>query len=77
MILTGSGSDGAAGAVEERSRRRDHSEPEDRYLSSMPQSLPPTIVDHVVEIEQIGPLLSDLLKGIAWYRKSKTLCAIC
>jgi hypothetical protein len=30
----------------------------------MPLSLPPTAVDHVVEIEQIGPLLYDILKGV-------------
>src|SRR5262249_47613577 len=32
---------------------------------SMPLSLPPTAVDYVVEIEQIGALLSDLVKGVA------------
>jgi two-component system CheB/CheR fusion protein len=30
----------------------------------MPLSLPPTAVDHVVEMEQIGPLLFDILKGV-------------
>jgi two-component system CheB/CheR fusion protein len=29
----------------------------------MPLSLPPTAVDHVAEMEQIGPLLFDILKG--------------
>src|ERR1044071_6135895 len=28
-------------------------------------SLPPTAVDHVVEIEQLGPLFFDLLKGVS------------
>ena len=31
----------------------------------MPLSLPPTAVDHVVDMEQIGPLLYDILKGVA------------
>src|SRR3989440_11858154 len=30
----------------------------------MPLALPPTVVDFEVEIEQIGPLLSDLLTGV-------------
>ncbi|HEX3084140.1 MAG TPA: CheR family methyltransferase [Pyrinomonadaceae bacterium] len=66
VILTGSGSDGAAGAVEvkEAGGLVIIQNPKSAPYPSMPQSLPPTVVDHVVEIEQIGPLLSDLLKGI-------------
>lgn len=67
VILTGSGSDGAAGAVDvkEAGGVVIIQNPKTAPYPSMPQSLPPTVVDHVVEIEQIGPLLSDLLSGIA------------
>jgi hypothetical protein len=30
----------------------------------MPQSLPPTAVDHVAELEEIGQLLYDILLGV-------------
>ena len=30
----------------------------------MPVSSPPTAVDHVVDMEQIGPLLFDILRGV-------------
>src|SRR5262249_7358784 len=67
VILTGSGSDGAAGAVEvkEAGGVVIIQNPQTAPYPSMPLSLPPTAVDHVVEIEQIGPLLSDLVSGIA------------
>jgi len=66
VILTGSGSDGAAGAVDvkEAGGVVIIQNPRTAPYPSMPQSLPPTVVDHIVEIEQIGPLLSDLLRGI-------------
>jgi len=66
VILTGSGSDGAAGAVDvkEAGGVVIIQNPRSAPYPSMPQSLPPTVVDHVLEIEQIGPLVSDLLKGI-------------
>lgn len=64
VILTGSGSDGAAGAVEVK-----HAggvviiqNPETAQYPSMPLSLPPTVVDHVAELEQIGPLLHDIIQ---------------
>ena len=65
VILTGSGSDGAAGAVEvkEVGGVVIIQNPRTAPYPSMPQSLPPTVVDHVLEIEQIGPLLFDLVKG--------------
>ncbi|HEX8889312.1 MAG TPA: chemotaxis protein CheB [Pyrinomonadaceae bacterium] len=66
VILTGTGSDGAAGAVEVK-----HGggvviiqNPETAQYPSMPMSLPPTAVDHVLELEQIGPLLYDLITGV-------------
>src|SRR5256714_73027 len=66
VILTGSGSDGAAGAVEGKKlggKGGVQGPPKARY-PSMPLALPPTVVDFEVEIEQIGPLLSDLLTGV-------------
>jgi citrate lyase alpha subunit len=38
--------------------------PETAAYPSMPLSLPPKAVDHIVEIEAIGSLLYDILKGI-------------
>src|SRR5687767_142220 len=67
VILTGAGSDGAAGAVEVKNSGGVViiQNPETAAYPSMPLSLPPTVVDHVVEIEQIGPLLFGLLKGVS------------
>jgi two-component system CheB/CheR fusion protein len=66
VILTGSGSDGAAGAVDvkEAGGVVIIQNPETAAYPSMPLSLPPTAVDHVVEMEQIGPLLYDILKDV-------------
>ena len=66
VILTGAGSDGAAGAVEVKNAGGlvIIQNPQTAAYPSMPLSLPPTAVDHVVEMEQIGPLLFDLLKGV-------------
>ena len=65
VILTGSGSDGAAGAVDVKNAGGVViiQNPQTAAYPSMPLSLPPTAVDHVVEMEQIGPLLYDILKG--------------
>jgi two-component system CheB/CheR fusion protein len=66
VILTGSGSDGAAGAVDVKNAGGlvIIQNPQTAPYPSMPLSLPPTAVDHIVEMEQIGPLLYDLLKGL-------------
>src|SRR5256885_16005350 len=66
VVLTGSGSDGAAGAVDVKNAGGVVviQNPQTAAYPSMPLSLPPTAVDHVVEIEQIGSLLHDILKGI-------------
>lgn len=66
VILTGSGSDGAAGAVEVKNAGGVViiQNPQTAPYPSMPLSLPPTAVDHVVEMEQIGPLLFDILRGV-------------
>jgi two-component system, chemotaxis family, CheB/CheR fusion protein len=67
VILTGSGSDGAAGAVDVKDAGGVViiQNPQTAAYPSMPLSLPPTAVDHVVEMEHIGPLLHDLLKGLS------------
>src|ERR1044072_92784 len=66
VVLTGSGSDGAAGAVEVKNAGGVViiQNPRTAPYPSMPLSLPPTAVDHVVDVEQIGPMLNDLLKGV-------------
>ncbi len=67
VILTGSGSDGAAGAVDVKTAGGVVviQNPRTAPYPSMPLSLPPTAVDHVVEMEQIGPLLFDILEGVS------------
>jgi two-component system CheB/CheR fusion protein len=65
VILTGSGSDGAAGAVEVKN----HGgvviiqDPQTARYPAMPLALPPTAIDFEASLEQIGPLLYDLLTG--------------
>lgn len=65
VILTGVGTDGAAGAIE--TKRAGGTviiqNPETARFSSMPLALPPAIVDFQVDLERIGPLLYDLLTG--------------
>ena len=66
VIMTGSGSDGAAGAVEVKDAGGTViiQNPEWAAYPSMPLSLPPTAVDHVAEIEQVAGLLDSLLRGV-------------
>jgi two-component system CheB/CheR fusion protein len=73
VILTGSGSDGAAGAVDVKNCGGVViiQNPETAPYPSMPLSLPPTAVDHVVDMEQIGPLLFDLLQGVHFDSENK------
>ncbi len=65
VILTGSGSDGAAGAVDVKNAGGTVivQNPQTARYPSMPLALPPTIVDFETDLEQIGPLLYDLLNG--------------
>ncbi|HKO22874.1 MAG TPA: CheR family methyltransferase [Candidatus Eisenbacteria bacterium] len=65
VILTGSGSDGAEGAVEvkEAGGCVVIQNPRTAAHPSMPAALPPTAVDHVADIGQIAPLLLDILRG--------------
>lgn len=66
VILTGSGSDGAAGAIDVKKNGGVVivQNPQTAAYPSMPLSLPPTAVDHVVEMEEVALLLYDILKGI-------------
>ena len=66
VVLTGSGSDGAAGAVEVKNAGGTViiQNPKSASYPSMPLSLPPTIVDQVADIEQIAGLLSNLMRGV-------------
>jgi len=63
VILTGSGSDGTAGAraVKAAGGTVVIQDPATAAFPSMPRSLAPTTVDVVAELERIGPLLGDLL----------------
>ncbi|HST87377.1 MAG TPA: chemotaxis protein CheB [Ktedonobacterales bacterium] len=65
VILTGTGSDGAAGARQVKAAGGTVviENPETAAYSSMPASLAPTTVDLVADLDQIGPLLRDLLAG--------------
>jgi two-component system CheB/CheR fusion protein len=66
VILTGSGSDGAVGAVDAKNAGGTVivQDPQTARYPSMPLALPPTIVDFEASVDQIGPLLYDLLKGV-------------
>ena len=63
VILTGTGSDGAAGAVEVKSAGGTVviQNPATAPYPSMPRSLPPGIVDFIANAEDMGNLLSELL----------------
>jgi two-component system, chemotaxis family, CheB/CheR fusion protein len=63
VILTGSGSDGAVGAVEVKNADGTViiQNPATARYPSMPLALPPTAIDHVCELETIGPTLYNLI----------------
>jgi two-component system, chemotaxis family, CheB/CheR fusion protein len=66
VILTGAGSDGAAGAVDVKNAGGIVivQDPETARYPSMPLALPPAVIDFEVDIEHIGSLLYDLLTGV-------------
>ncbi|MEO8287824.1 MAG: CheR family methyltransferase [Chloroflexota bacterium] len=66
VILTGTGMDGAAGAVEVKNAGGTViiQNPHTARFPSMPLALPPTAVDHIVELENLGQLLSDLISDV-------------
>jgi two-component system CheB/CheR fusion protein len=63
VILTGSGSDGAAGAVQVKSAGGTVviQNPRTARFPSMPLALPPSAIDHVVDLDDMGVLLARLL----------------
>lgn len=65
VILTGAGSDGAAGAVAVKAAGGTViiQNPATARFPAMPMALPPTAIDHVADLEAIGPLLHDLVTG--------------
>src|SRR5579871_5601986 len=65
VILTGSGSDGALGAtmVKQAGGVVVIQNPQTARYPSMPAALPPHIVDFSVDVEEIGPLLEQLVTG--------------
>lgn len=65
VILTGTGSDGATGAREVKAAGGTViiEDPATAAFPGMPKSLAPTTVDIVAHLEQIGPILHDLLAG--------------
>ncbi len=65
VILTGTGSDGAAGAryVKEMGGTVVVQNPETARYPDMPQSLAPNTVDIVADLDAIGPLLQELASG--------------
>ncbi len=67
VVLTGSGSDGAVGAVDVKNVGGTVivQNPQTARYPSMPLALPPTVVDFEANVEQIGPLLYDLLMGVS------------
>jgi two-component system CheB/CheR fusion protein len=66
VILTGSGSDGAAGAhvVKEAGGTMVIQDPTTAAFPSMPRALSPPLVDAAVPVERMGQLISDMLAGI-------------
>ncbi|HEU0113593.1 MAG TPA: CheR family methyltransferase, partial [Thermomicrobiales bacterium] len=65
VILTGSGADGAAGAqaVKTQGGMVIVQSPETAAFPGMPLAVPPSAVDIVADLDAIGPLLVDLLRG--------------
>ena len=63
LILSGSGSDGAAGAVDVKAAGGTViiQNPERARHPSMPLALPPTVVDHVVDLEGLGATLARII----------------
>ncbi len=65
VILTGSGSDGAIGAMEVKKASGTViiQNPDTARYPSMPLALPPTAVDHVADLDRIAALLFDIVTG--------------
>jgi two-component system, chemotaxis family, CheB/CheR fusion protein len=66
VVLTGAGSDGAAGAVDVKTAGGTViiQNPETARYPSMPLAIPPTAVDHIANLEDVGPLIVDIVRGV-------------
>lgn len=66
VILTGSGVDGAMGAIDVKNAGGTIiiQNPQTARYPSMPLALPPTVIDFEVDLEQIGALLYNLLTNV-------------
>ena len=67
VILTGTGSDGALGAraVKQAGGTVVIQDPRTAAYPGMPQAVEPQLVDVVADLPRLGPLLFDLLTGVA------------
>ncbi len=65
VILTGSGTDGAIGAVDvsQAGGTVIIQNPQTALYPSMPLALPPAVIDYVAELEAMGPLLMEIVQG--------------
>ncbi len=66
VILTGSGSDGAAGVLDVKHKGGTVivQNPLSARYPSMPLAIPPSVIDFELDVELMGPLLSDLVQGL-------------
>lgn len=66
VLLTGSGADGVSGVVDVKNAGGTVivQDPQSIRFPSLPRVLPPTAVDFVVPVDQIGTFLYDFLRGI-------------
>src|SRR5919199_2042994 len=78
VILTGTGSDGAAGAraVKEAGGMVVIQNPRTAQFAAMPLAIAPPLVDVMADLEAIGPLLHDLLTGAYLPAENRTLRAL-
>src|SRR5919206_1218032 len=78
VILTGAGSDGAAGAraVKEAGGMVVIQNPHTAQFAGMPAAIAPPLVDVMADLEAIGPLLHDLLTGAYMPAENRALHAL-
>jgi two-component system CheB/CheR fusion protein len=72
VVLSGTGTDGTEGArtVSQAGGTVIIQDPETAEFGEMPRSLAPSTVDIVASLEEIGPVLKNLISGVAVIEKS-------